>query len=101
MATNQSATAIGQAWIAFRNGELEKAANAFEDVISRDGDNVDALYGLGLVRRSQSSRGTAIEKFKRCQALIAVEAARANTDRLTILVRMVEQRLLELQGGPA
>ncbi|MBL8131164.1 MAG: tetratricopeptide repeat protein [Anaerolineae bacterium] len=88
---------IGQAWITYRKGQLDAAAKAFEDLVNRNSDSIDALYGLGLVRRSQGNRGTATELFEKASSLVASARQQdAGSDRLQILQRMILQRLQEL-----
>lgn len=97
MENKDVAARIGSAWMGFRAGQLDAAANAFEAVAAEDAGNIDAQFGLGLVRRAQGNRGTAIAHFQQAHKLIiAALAANPGSDRYEILQRMVEQRLSEL-----
>ncbi|MDZ4768957.1 MAG: hypothetical protein SGJ24_07505 [Chloroflexota bacterium] len=97
MESKETVDAIGQAWIAFRKGQFDAAGTAFESIVSRQSDSIDAHYGLGLVRRAQGNRGTAVEEFHRCRTLVArAFAENPKSDRMEIMQRMVDQRIAEL-----
>jgi tetratricopeptide (TPR) repeat protein len=97
MENKDFAARIGSAWIAFRAGQFDAAANAFEAIAAEDSSSIDAQFGLGLVRRAQNNRGTAIAHFQQARTLIArALAENPGSDRYEILQRMVEQRLTEM-----
>lgn len=108
---NDLTTQIGQAWRYQREGRASAAIAEYERILKQDGDNIDALYGMGLAYRDDQQTTKAMENFRR--ALDLVEAAAAsrrpsntaeeriapNTpedDRYMMLSRMINQRLAEL-----
>jgi len=90
---------VGQAWLLYRNGQNDAAAKGFEDVLSRDAENIDAAFGLGLVRRSQGSLTAAQTLFEKARDLVdQALTVEPNKDRWEILKRMIQQRLAETQS---
>ncbi len=109
---------ISDAWRLHRQGNGSAAIESFQDILTTDAENIDALYGIGLAYRANGMPERAIESFTAAQAALrlAERAFRAeNTektkeetpftlndpiagegDRFLILSRMINQRLEEL-----
>lgn len=96
MANQDYAEQVGQAWSLYRKGQHDAAAKGFEDVLSRASDNIDANFGMGLVRRSQGDKAGSLKFFEAARTLVdqALEAE-PGSDRWEILQRMVQQRIAE------
>lgn len=106
---------IGEAWRLHRNGDNVNAEKIFREILEKTPKHLDALYGLGLVRRAGGDSGGALEAFQSAlqlakDAFEAVDTASVvdgnhhgtndlNTyedDRFLMLQRMIQQRIDEL-----
>lgn len=90
---------IGDAWRAHRQGQHETALNIFRQVLSQDSDNVDALYGLGLVQKTSGDAANARETFSKLQELLKTlqaEEDAGSPGRYYMLNNMVRQQLRQL-----
>lgn len=59
---------LGQ--FSIRSGQLDKAAERFEKVISLEPDNTEALYFLAEVYKGQGKKEKAIELLEKCKKII-------------------------------
>jgi tetratricopeptide (TPR) repeat protein len=113
MANESLKTQIAQAWRYQREGRADAAVAEFERILKMDTTNVDANYGMALAQRALKRTDEAIKYFRLALELVqknapassgpvnAGERRRANTpedDRYMMLVRMINQRLAELNG---
>lgn len=112
--TNNIAAEIGKAWAYQREGQTKQAAAAFEVILKQDPNNIDANYGLGLAQKVIGDNQSATQTFNTTLNLIkdsiSVENSRRDKDnpednvrtpeddRLMMLLRMVEQRISEVQS---
>lgn len=108
MAIDEISKMIGDAWELHRKGDQAAAQRLFEDVLQRDSENVDAHYGLGLVKRASGDNAGARTAFERSQNLAksmldsmragrdSNDLATTKDDRYMMLLRMIEQRLAEI-----
>ena len=76
-----------EAWIRIRTGELERAMSLLEEAATlavsggfTDVDRADVVFGVGVVRYSESKIGEAIVLFG--EALVLANGADASADRL-------------------
>ena len=76
MSTLPSAEKIGRAWRMHRDGDQQGAIRAFDEVIAKSPDNVDAYYGLGLAYKTAGDQQSAADSFK--QALANIEDTRSD-----------------------
>jgi cytochrome c-type biogenesis protein CcmH/NrfG len=103
---------IGQAWRMERDGKSKEAIAAFNQVLAKNANHIDANYGMGMAQRRAGQFAEAATYFQK--ALEQVETASAarhpavsetrirNTpedDRLMMLTRMLKQRIAESQSG--
>lgn len=110
MAGENIVAEIGRAWDLQRKGQADAALKEFDRILSQSKDNIDAHYGMGLVKRSLGQNAAAVEHFQRALALVesATEGRRranegpeyndpttTEDDRLLMLTRMLKQRLAE------
>ncbi|MBI5927848.1 MAG: tetratricopeptide repeat protein [Chloroflexi bacterium] len=87
---------IGDAWRAHRQGQHDTALNIFRQVLKQEADNVDALYGLGLVQKTSGDNTHARETFSRLQDLLKELQAQEDAGspgRYFMLNNMVRQQL--------
>ncbi len=116
MATMHTEERIGEAWRLHRNGDNEGAERIFREILDKAPKHLDALYGLGLVRRANGNIAGAEEAFQSALQLAkdaynAVDTASVvdghrngndlNTyedDRFLMLQRMIQQRIDELNA---
>ena len=110
MSTMHTEERIGEAWNQHRTNNNPAAIEIFQEILSSQPKNIDALYGLGLAQRANGENGAAVASFQ--QALkFAEEGLHENTsmlegagnnldtdqdDRFMMLIRMTKQRLAEL-----
>ncbi len=116
MTTLPSAEKVGQAWRMHREGDNDGASRIFEQIVAANPENVDALYGLGLVNKATGNHSAAAAAFTQAlditeRALSAVEItshAEGHTsgndlatnidDRYMMLTRMLKQRIADVSG---
>ncbi|MCI0710514.1 MAG: tetratricopeptide repeat protein [Chloroflexi bacterium] len=91
---------IGEAWKAHRQGFHDTAIQQFREILDRDPENLDALYGLGLAEKAAGNNGEAKEIFLHVQARIdgvsAEEEAAGAPGRYFMLANMVKQQINQL-----
>lgn len=105
---------VGEAWRLHRSNDHDAAIDIFKDILSKNPDNVDAQYGLGLGLRAKGDKSGAIAAFQHSLKLArkaldavkfesSVEGHHGNNnlgsyedDRYMMLSRMINQRLFEL-----
>ena len=103
---------VRQAWQQQREGNSSAALAAFAQIVEEHPGNIDARYGLGLAQKVVGNRDEAVGSFRRALELVSgeqeAEDARHNDDdrirspeddRLTMLARMLNQRIVEIEGG--
>lgn len=59
---------LGQ--LSIRSGQMDKAAERFEKVLSKEPENTEALYFLAEVYKEQGKKDKAIELLEKCKAVI-------------------------------
>lgn len=108
MAVDEITKLIGDAWALHRNGDNAGAVRAFEAILQRDADNVDAAYGLGLAQRALGNKDAARKSFERSKSLAEKSLATIRRerdsndlktdkdDRDVMLLNMLKQRLAEV-----
>lgn len=109
-------TQIGRAWRLQRGGQAENAVQEFERILKQAPDDIDALYGMGLAKRTINRKAEAAPYFQKALDLIEtgdltgkrlreehvgdigerVKPNSADEDRYMMLTRMLKQRLSEL-----
>jgi tetratricopeptide (TPR) repeat protein len=103
-------TLIGAGWAAHRNGQNDEALKQFESALAMDNENIDAYYGIGLAERARGRLPEATAAFEKSLQLtrLKVEMSQPETglsavdvpdiDRYMMLIRMIGQRLAEIQA---
>lgn len=103
---------IGEAWSYHRQGDQKAAIDIFKDVIQKNPKDVDANYGLGLAYRANQQNDEAVKAFqvsydeasRRLKELRGDEQTNNldtyEDDRYMMLLRMLTQRLTELNAAP-
>ena len=92
---------IGQAWSQSYHGKADNAIRAFEGILTRWPDHVDANYGMSLALKNAKQPDKAAEGFRKTLQLLTDELTRAQGDdvvRYQMLSRMVEQQLENLKA---
>lgn len=97
MSQSLAGASIGHAWALHREGKNDEAAREFERVGGNEVQELDALYGMGLAQRSSGDLAGATRTFQACLDRLTTTGKSINHNRYEILVRMVNQRLEELQ----
>ncbi|MEO1162424.1 MAG: tetratricopeptide repeat protein [Chloroflexota bacterium] len=112
MAEERNQERVGEAWQMHRNGNNAGAIEIFEDVIRSYPEDLDALYGLGLARRSNGNDTGATDAFSKALTITKERLAELDggkdvtqnlldseeDDRLLMLRRMISQRLEEIEA---
>ena len=91
---------VGQAWSQSYHGKADNAIRAFEGIVSRWPNHVDANYGLALALKNAGQRDKAIESFRKTHQILDEELTKVQGDeivRYRMLTRMVEQHLTTLE----
>lgn len=102
---------IGSAWQNHREGRNDAAISAFEEILRKDPDNIDANYGIGLALKADGQMDKALTAFEKALSLTedartTYEKSRAQEhpddnvktpedDRFMMLNRMIKQRIEE------
>jgi len=103
---------IADAWVNLRTGQMELALAGFDGVLMADSENLDALYGKGMVLRATGQTDAAVSIFRKVldvsqQRLTELRAQHVGHEtaigfenpeeaRFMMLGRMIRQRLAEL-----
>jgi len=119
MKEKAAADEVAKAWGEHRRGQHRSAIAQFERILGGNPKNIDAHYGLGLASKAIAEQDEAISAFQRAlelaqrayESLQATEpspsqpedeiGARNLANRYYMLMRMLEQRLVELGATPA
>jgi len=98
MAQTEIAAALSRAWGLHLKKQHSESVQAFTDILKRNSDQLDALYGLGLAQRKAGQLAEALATFQKLQQHIAAElTANPGNDRFEMLTRIVQQRLAEMK----
>jgi tetratricopeptide (TPR) repeat protein len=99
-AHTQTEKLIGDAWTAHRSGQHEMALARFRQILTTEPENVDALYGLGLVQKKTGDRDGSNETFQKLQHILADlmehELTTGQRGRYFMLTNMVRQQLAQI-----
>jgi tetratricopeptide (TPR) repeat protein len=106
MSDTSIAQQIGRAWRYYREGKADTAITEFERILQKNGDDIDANYGIGLAQNAAGRKTDAVRHFQKAQELVTAAIAKQPKregniaspadDRLMMLSRMIGQRLSEL-----
>ncbi|MCY3718822.1 MAG: tetratricopeptide repeat protein, partial [Anaerolineaceae bacterium] len=114
MAAGNVGEEVRRAWQQQRDGNSAAAMDAFETIVQAHPEDIDARYGLGISQKAAGHKDKAIQSFREALALVesgqqAQDAQKASSsedtirtpedDRLTMLARMLNQRIAETEGG--
>lgn len=114
MAAANPGEEVRRAWQQQRDGNSAAAMDAFESIVRAHPEDIDARYGLGIAQKAAGNRDKAIQNFREALALVESgqqaqeerkESSSEDTirtpedDRLTMLARMLNQRIAETEGG--
>jgi Tfp pilus assembly protein PilF len=95
---------VAAAWIAYRSGQYASAIKDFEQVLKEDKTHVDAMYGLGLVLRTNGDASgarsyweKALEILKSRLDVLGNERS-LERERVFMSSTMLQQRLSELNS---
>ncbi len=114
MASSNVDDQVRRAWQQQRAGDSRAAVDSFAQIVKNHPDDTDARYGLGLSHKSAGNQEEAISSFRSAQQLVEegqrVEGEKhipgeedrlrsPEDDRLTMLSRMLTQRIAEIEGG--
>ncbi len=86
---------VGQAWSQHYHGKDAEALQAFQQLVERWPDHIDANYGLSLALKTSGQKQASVEAFKKTQALVEAALATQTDDnsRYHMLKRMIDQHL--------
>ena len=103
---------IAEAWVLLRRDRANEAVAAFDTIVQKESDNVDAHYGKGLALRAVGKTDAAAEVFHKTLQLsrklladvrsqygvtdMVSSLETTEDDRYMMLDRMICQRLAEL-----
>ncbi len=112
MASSSVDDQVRRAWQNQRVGKSGDAVDAFAQIVRDHPQDIDARYGLGLAQRSAGKAEEAVLSFRGALQLVEegqrVEDEKRDDedhiktpedDRLTMLARMLNQRIGEIEGG--
>lgn len=112
MASSSVDDQVRRAWQHQRVGKSDDAVDAFAQIVRDHPQDIDARYGLGLAQKSAGMPGEAVLSFRGALQLV-VDGQRVEDekhddadrikspedDRLTMLARMLNQRIGEIESG--
>src|SRR5690242_3469259 len=86
---------VGKAWSQHYRGEHESAVAAFQDIVQRWPEHIDANYGLALSLKGAGQNQQSADAFRKTQALVqnALTTQGEGNSRYMMLSRMVEQQI--------
>jgi Flp pilus assembly protein TadD len=90
---------VGQAWTLHYHGQNDEAIRAFQQILEKNPEHVDANYGLALSLKASGKRQEAQQTFLKTKSLTEAAAKVENTDentRYRMITRMIEQQLAGL-----
>ncbi len=89
---------VGQAWSQHYQGKNADAIQAFQQLVARWPDHIDANYGLSLTLKADGQKQQAAEAFKKTRALVetALETQSDDNSRFHMLKRMIDQHLASM-----
>jgi len=96
--TDSNDDLIRQGWTFHARGEEEAAEKSFREAVSADPKNVEALYGLAMVLKSQGRRKDTIEVFNQVLELLENQEG-IQSVRSTLLRRLVKAHINQIQTG--
>ncbi|MCY4526647.1 MAG: tetratricopeptide repeat protein [Anaerolineaceae bacterium] len=114
MAAGNVGEEVRRAWQQQRDGNSTAAMDAFAAIVQAHPDDIDARYGLGMSQKATGHRDGAIQSFREALALVEsgqqaqVDQRESSSedyirtpedDRLTMMARMLNQRIAETEGG--
>ena len=114
MAAGNVEELVRRAWQRQREGDSAAAMDAFAGIVSSHPQDIDARYGLGIAQRAAGRNQEAVASFRAALELVeggqqAQQATRRQSeddrirtpedDRLTMLARMLSQRIAETESG--
>ena len=91
-------TLVGQAWSKHYHGDNDAAIKAFQELVDKWPEHIDANYGLSLSLKAAGQKQAASEAFKKTKTLVdAARATQADENaRYTMLSRMIDQQIVSL-----
>lgn len=114
MAADNVEQLVRRAWQKHREGDSASAVDAFASIVRSHPQDIDARYGLGITHKAAGRNQEAVESFRAALQLVesgqqAQEEMRHHgeddrirtpeDDRLTMLARMLTQRIAETEGS--
>lgn len=105
---------VRRAWQQQREGNSAAAMDAFAEIVKAHPDDIDARYGLGIAQKAAGMSTAAVSSFREALSLVergqhmqeekhsdsADDRIRTpEDDRLTMLARMLTQRIAETEGS--
>lgn len=94
---SELSTGLSKAWALQNTGKHNDSVAEFEKLASKNPDDLDVMYGLGLAQKSAGLRDRALTTFTKLAEVVETQlAANPASDRFQMLTRMVQQRLSEL-----
>ena len=84
-------------WGLYGEGQWDEAIKAFNDALNLDANQVDALYGLALTRKSAGAKSEAVAAFDKTVALLATQTA--DPSRSKVLMRLARGHVNLIQSG--
>ena len=114
MAATDVGDQVRRAWQQQREGNGAAAMDAFSEVVRAHPEDIDARYGLGISQKAAGMSAEAVGNFREALALVErgqqqqdekrdeSDDDRIRTpedDRLTMLARMLTQRIAETEGS--
>ena len=86
---------IGKAWSQHYHGQHDSAVQAFQDIVQRWPEHIDANYGLALSLKGAGRKPEAGEVVRKTKSLIdnALSGQTEVNSRFMMLARMVDQQL--------
>lgn len=85
--------AIGNAWKAHRAGDQDSAIRQYNEILEKDPESIDGLYGLGLAQKSMGDVLGAKLTFTKLQTILDRLVSQEESSNLTMQLRMVKQQL--------
>lgn len=93
--SDQSDSALGQAWHAHVVGRDDSAVEEFRKLAEKSPNDVDVLYGFGLALRGAGQKEEALAVFNRLLEILQSVNPESDDEanRLEMLTRMVNQQI--------
>lgn len=100
-APDRATSPQARAWHYHMVGRHDHAIEAFNEILMKEPDDIDALYGLGLAQKAAGQHDTALKSFRRVMEILEPLNAEVTAELARLRERVEAQTddVLQLAGA--